>query len=307
MKKVLIVILSFLLSLINQSYAQRLNSEGLKMVERIDIDSITTILFGYDASDRLNKVDVTYLRNRKLIPIREVYTMDRGTITQVSYEGGKPNNRYEYMYRLNSDNKIDSMCVIEHTEKPGNKGRYESELIYKDGEFACLKSVMSTTEGKGWQYEPCYTELLLHYTDGNWHREHINYVLTDEQHRKYAPTLDEEEFIEGRGGMRRIGDFSDWQHEYTYSKDSINDTNIGLNDLFLIKYQTIGYLSSIDNILFRTEWIGLRENMLVVKKKYARRDYFVRYEYDSTGNITDMIYMFNGKEKHRLRIKYVMK
>ena len=304
-RKVLIIGFSFLVLSTVLSHAQRLNSEGLKMVERIDIDSRITILFGYDTSNRLNKVDITNCRDYSGLPTREVYSKNGRIITQSSYEGGKPYDRFEYMYRLNADEKIDSVCIIEHTEEPNCKGRNESELIYKDGVFACLKNVISTTEGKGWHYEPSTSELSLRYTNGNWYREYITYVLTDEQHRKYAPTWDEDEFIEGRGSMRKIGDSSDWQHEYVYSNDSVNDTNIGLNDLFLIDIHSMGYLARIENILFHTEWVGLRESKLVTKKRYGRRDYYVRYEYDSDHNITDMIYLFNGKEMNRLRIKYV--
>ena len=60
---------------------------------------------------------------------------------------------------------------------------------------------------------------------------------------------------------------------------------------------------ALDNILYYTEWIGLRErNMLMNTLMNAKRkERTLVYKYDERGNIVKMIYRYGEKmSKHRV-------
>lgn len=60
---------------------------------------------------------------------------------------------------------------------------------------------------------------------------------------------------------------------------------------------------ALDNILYYTEWIGLRErNMLMNMLMNAKRkERTLVYKYDERGNIVKMIYRYGEKmRKHRV-------
>ena len=60
---------------------------------------------------------------------------------------------------------------------------------------------------------------------------------------------------------------------------------------------------ALDNILYYTEWIGLRErNMLMNTLMNAKRkERTLVYKYDERGNIVKMIYRYGEKmRKHRV-------
>lgn len=88
---------------------------------------------------------------------------------------------------------------------------------------------------------------------------------------------------------------------FLYS-DTINDTNICLNGLTEIKeISGSGNDNVLSNILYFTEWVGIREKYLATKMNICGRKYDITYKYDTKGNIIEV----NYGNKMKIRIEYV--
>lgn len=80
--------------------------------------------------------------------------------------------------------------------------------------------------------------------------------------------------------------------------DKANDTNIGLSDLYNLWNFTDGVYNFEKNLLFYTEWIGLREYYLVDKIYVNKsKSYEVNYKYDERGNIVSIDYIYYYRDK----------
>lgn len=292
--------------------AQRLNSEGLKMVSKVTINSLfydKVIDFSYDENDKLQEVVYTLVK-RNYKPYRtykEVITKRDGKITQKSYFNGNPNDHYEsaednyftYEYCLNNDGKICKFHINAHTWAR-TIARINVELVYKDGVLDELKRTHSYKENAPYfHFDPNISCIKFYYTHQGYYTQRIDYNLTDEQHRKYAPELTEDELKEcENNGMKRYELKKPNYKMYEYSPNIKNDTNIGFNGLHLMLDMGVSSGGdALDNILYYTEWVGLRErNMLL---NYDDKKEALIYRYDSKGNIIKMIYRHGEKMRNR--------
>ena len=116
---------------------------------------------------------------------------------------------------------------------------------------------------------------------------------------KYAPELTEDEYKESLSGMERSEYKIDYD-SYEYSPNIKNDTNIGFNGLELMSEMGVSSGGdALDNILYYTEWVGLRERNMLMNAK--RKERTLVYKYDERGNIVKMIYRYGeNMRKHRV-------
>ena len=87
---------------------------------------------------------------------------------------------------------------------------------------------------------------------------------------------------------------------YEYSPNIKNDTNIGFNGLELMSEMGVSSGGdALDNILYYTEWVGLRERNMLMNAK--RKERTLVYKYDERGNIVKMRYRYGeNMRKHRV-------
>ena len=300
MRKVLFFIVVILVSI--EANAQCLNSDGLKMVSKLKIGKRKVIEFKYN-SDRELKEVVFYYTNIRGYISKEVITKEGNKITQKSYFNGRPYNRFKYEYVLNDEGKITKFTCYEYSDMH-TIGRFYNDIVYENGRISSDTYFFTYKENTDkWCYDPGHTETRFIYKDGGWFYELYHHKLSKEQHIKYAPLFTEDEFIEARNDME-ITHLNDSQHQYVYSEDRKNDTNIGLNYLkFINEFKTS---QGITNILWHTEWIGLREEYLILSK--GLNQYRIEYEYDDKGNIIKMnYYKGNGTEVNvSISIEYLI-
>lgn len=282
MKKVLFFIAVIFISIgVN---AQCLNKDGLKMVSKLKICKDIEIEFKYN-SDRELKEVIFYYTDIDGYISKEVITKEGNKITQKSYFNGRPYNRFKYDYVLNDEGKITKFTCYEYSDMH-TIGRFYNDITYENGKIVKDEYFFTYKENTDvWCHDPSYLERRFIYKNGNWFYERYNYALTNEQHIKYAPLLTEDEFFEARDGMR-ISHVDESQPQYVYSEDKKNDTNIGLSELYFITEFKVS--NCLNNILWYTEWIGLREEYLALHRSVYR--YRIEYEYDDKGNIIKMNY-----------------
>lgn len=289
MKKVLFFILGILISI--GANAQCLNKDGLKMVSKLKIGRNKEIKFKYNSDRELKEIEYLYTDISGYIS-REIITKNENEITQKSYFNGKPYNRFKYDYVLNDNGKITKFTRYEYSDMH-TIGRFYNEIVYKYGRIASDTYFFTYKENTDkWCYDPGHSEFRFIYKNGGWFYEVYHHKLSKEQHIKYAPLFTEDEFIEARDDME-ITHSSSRQPQFVYSKDKRNDTNIGLNELIFTTQFNVS--ECLSNILWYTEWIGLREEYLVLSKN--ANQYRIEYEYDDKGNIIKMnYYSGNGTE-----------
>ena len=301
-----------------QANAQRLNPDGLKMVSRVRIGNNKTIDFKYDDENRLQEVIYTYTYTSTFKSLsnsttyKEVISKNGNVITQSSFINGKPfdhysdnperdgyKNFFKYEYHLNEDGKIEKFYIYEYTWAH-TIARTTNSLYYEDGKLSGICSSSSYKENKPYyHYDPSLLCKKIYYTHQGFYPQKIYYSLTDEQHKKYAPELTEDEYKESLAGMKRNEYKIDYD-SYEYSPNIKNDTNIGFNGLELMSEMGVSSGGdALDNILYYTEWIGLRERNMLMNAK--RKERTLVYKYDERGNIVKMIYRYGEKmRKHRV-------
>lgn len=312
----IIGIFLFMASLLSssQANAQRLNPDGLKMVSRVCIGNNKTIDFKYNDGNRLQEVIYTYTSKilSNSTTYKEVITKNGNAITQSSFINGVPFDHYsdnperdgyetffKYEYHLNEDGKIGKFYIYEYTWAH-TIARTTVSLCYEDGKLSEICSSHSYKENKPYyHYDPSLSCKKIYYTHQGFYPQKIYYSLTDEQHKKYAPELTEDEYKESLSGMERSEYKIDYD-SYEYSPNIKNDTNIGFNGLELMSEMGVSSGGdALDNILYYTEWVGLRERNMLMNAK--RKERTLVYKYDERGNIVKMIYRYGeNMRKHRV-------
>ena len=305
MKKVLFFILCVLSV---NLYSQRLNSNGLKMVSKLSVDKgyiCFDIDFKYD-NNKLNQIIFVYsYTNIGVKPYhtdvsKYVLTKDGNNIIQKSYMNGKPYNRYKYDYKFGEDSKLIHFDVLEYTELQ-KIYRVSNDFIYFNDTILEIQKYTSWIENNIWCYDPGITGNHIKFIDGCWSMNKIYYNLTTEQNRKYAPLYTEDEFNESLPDLNRK-DYGT-KISFLYS-DLINDINVCLNGLFNCENLSLaGNNDLLTNILYFTEWVGIREKYLATQMDINRRKYDITYKYDIKGNIVQVDYISKGNFRNNAKIK----
>lgn len=206
---------------------------------------------------------------------------------------------FKYEYHLNEDGKIGKFYIYEYTWAH-TIARTTVSLCYEDGKLSEICSSHSYKENKPYyHYDSSLSCKKIYYTHQGFYPQKIYYSLTDEQHKKYAPELTEDEYKESLSGMERSEYKIDYD-SYEYSPNIKNDTNIGFNGLELMSEMGVSSGGdALDNILYYTEWVGLRERNMLMNAK--RKERTLVYKYDERGNIVKMIYRYGeNMRKHRV-------
>ena len=299
MKKVLFFILC-LLSV--NLYSQRLNSDGLKMVNKLTVSGTTNyeVEFIYE-KNHLKKLIFTYIEknfNSDNNVYKDILIKEYNTINQKSYLNGKPYNKYEYKYQFNDDSKLVHFDVYQYA--PMEKiFKHTNDFIYINDTICEIQKYSSWIEDGKWCYDPGIDVDLIEYKENIWNLIWKYRNLSNEQRKKYAPLYTEDEFIESKDNLEEMN--YGYIRTFEYS-NIINDVNISLNGLFEIeKMHMSNNGSSLTNILYFTEWIGIREAYLATKLSIGRKVYNITYKYDTRGNIIEM----NYGNKKKIKIKYV--
>ena len=305
MKKVLFFILCLLSVNIN---AQKLNSDGLKMVSKLSVDKgyiCFDIDFKYD-NNKLNQIIFVYsYTNIGVKPYhtdvsKYVLTKDGNNIIQKSYMNGKPYNRYKYDYKFGEDSKLTHFDVLEYTELQ-KIYRTSNDFIYFNDTILEIQKYTSWIENNVWCYDPGITGNHIKFIDGCWSMNKIHYSLTPEMEERYAPLYTEDEFNESLPNLKRK-DYGT-KISFLYS-DSINDINVCLNGLLNCENLGLaGYNDLLTNILYFTEWVGIREKYLATQMDINRRKYDITYKYDTKGNIVQVDYISKGNFRNNAKIK----
>ena len=306
MKKVLFFILCLLSTNLN---AQRVNSDGLKMVSKLSFyqgkvcfdaefiykgNKLSKFIFTYKEKhynlDRTSYIDV----------YKDILERNENTVIQKSYMNGKPYNRYKYDYKFGENSKLTHFDVLEYTELQ-KIYRVSNDFIYFNDTISEIQKYTSWIENNIWCYDPGITGNHIKFIDGCWSMNKIYYNLTPEQNRKYAPLYTEDEFNESLPNLNRK-DYGT-KISFLYS-DSINDINVCLNGLFNCENLSLaGNNDLLTNILYFTEWVGIREKYLATQMDINRRKYDITYKYDTKGNIIQVDYISKGNFRNNAKIK----
>lgn len=305
MKKVLFFILC-LLSV--NLYSQKLNSDGLKMVSKLSVDKgyiCFDIDFKYD-NNKLNQIIFVYsYTNIGVKPYhtdvsKYVLTKDGNSIIQKSYMNGKPYNRYKYDYKFGEDSKLIHFDVLEYTELQ-KIYRTSNDFIYFNDTILEIQKYTSWIENNVWCHDPGVLGNHIKFIEGCWSMDKIHYSLTPEMEERYAPLYTEDEFNESLPNLKRNNYGT--KISFLYS-DSINDTNVCLNGLLNCENLGLaGYNDLLTNILYFTEWVGIREKYLATQMDINRRKYDITYRYDTKGNIVQVDYISKGNFRNNAKIK----
>ena len=305
MKKVLFFILCLLSVNIN---AQKINSDGLKMVSKLSVDKgyiCFDVDFKYD-NNKLNQIIFVYsYTNIGVKPYhtdvsKYVLTKDGNNIIQKSYMNGKPYNRYKYDYKFGEDSKLIHFDVLEYTELQ-KIYRTSNDFIYFNDTILEIQKYTSWIENDVWCHDPGVLGNHIKFIDGCWSMNKIHYSLTSEMEERYAPLYTEDEFNESLPNLKRK-DYGT-KISFLYS-DSINDTNVCLNGL--LNCREICLSSNDDllcNILYFTEWVGIREKYLATQMDINHIKYDIIYTYDTKGNIVQVDYISKESFRHNTKIK----
>ena len=303
MKKVLF----FTLCLLSVNlYSQRLNSDGLKMVSRLRVNGTKNYEVEFLYKDYyLNKLIFTYIeKHRNLdktsynVVYKDVLTRKDNTINQKSYLNNEPYNEYEYKYQFNDDSKLVHFDVYQYA--PMEKiFKHTNDFIYINDTICEIQKYFSWIEDEKWCHDPGIDVDFIEYRENIWNLIWKYRNLSNEQREKYAPLYTEDEFIESKDNLEEMN----YGYIRTFEYSNIrNDVNISLNGLFEIKKMHMSNNgSSLTNILYFTEWVGIREAYLATKLSKGRKVYDITYKYDTKGNIIEV----NYGNKMKIRIEYV--
>ena len=296
-------VLFFILCLLSVNlYSQRLNSDGLKMVSKLTVSGTTN----YEAEfiyekNHLKKLIFTYIEknfNSDNNVYKYILIKEYNTINQKSYLNGKPYNEYEYKYQFNDDSKLVHFDAYQYA--PMEKiFKHTNDFIYINDTICEIQKYSSWIEDEKWCYDPGIDVDLIEYKENIWNLIWKYRNLSNEQREKYAPLYTEDEFIESKDNLEEMN----YGYIRTFEYSNIrNDVNISLNGLFEIKKMHMSNNgSSLTNILYFTEWVGIREAYLATKLSKGRKVYDIIYKYDTKGNIIEVSY---GNKK-KIRIEYV--
>lgn len=259
--------------------AQRLNSDGLKMVNKLSINN-GNICFDAEficKGNKLSKFIFTYKekhynldRTSYIDEYKDILERNENSIIQKSYMNGKPYNRYKYDYKFGEDSKLIHFDVLEYTELQ-KIYRTSNDFIYFNDTILEIQKYTSWIENNVWCHDPGVLGNHIKFIDGCWSMNKIHYSLTPEMEERYAPLYTEDEFNESLPNLKRK-DYGT-KISFLYS-DSINDTNVCLNGLLNCENLGLaGYNDLLTNILYFTEWVGIREKYLATQMDINRRKY----------------------------------
>ena len=289
--------------------AQRLNSDGLKMVNKLSINN-GNICFDAEfiyKGNKLSKFIFTYKekhynldRTSYIDVYKDILERNENSIIQKSYMNGKPYNRYKYDYKFGEDSKLIHFDVLEYTELQ-KIYRTSNDFIYFNDTILEIQKYTSWIENDVWCHDPGVLGNHIKFIDGCWSMNKIHYSLTPEMEERYAPLYTEDEFNESLPNLKRK-DYGA-KISFLYS-DSINDTNVCLNGLLNCENLGLaGYNDLLTNILYFTEWVGIREKYLATQMDINHRKYDITYKYDTKGNIVQVDYISKGNFRNNAKIK----
>lgn len=289
--------------------AQRLNSDGLKMVNKLSVNK-GNICFDAEfiyKGNKLSKFIFTYKekhynldRTSYIGVYKDILERNENSIIQKSYMNGKPYNRYKYDYKFGEDSKLIHFDVLEYTELQ-KIYRTSNDFIYFNDTILEIQKYTSWIENNVWCHDPGVLGNHIKFIDGCWSMNKIHYSLTPEMEERYAPLYTEDEFNESLPNLKRK-DYGT-KISFLYS-DSINDTNVCLNGLLNCENLGLaGYNDLLTNILYFTEWVGIREKYLATQMDINRRKYDITYKYDTKGNIVQVDYISKGNFRNNAKIK----
>lgn len=289
--------------------AQRLNSDGLKMVNKLSVNK-GNICFDAEfiyKGNKLSKFIFTYKekhynldRTSYIGVYKDILERNENSIIQKSYMNGKPYNRYKYDYKFGEDSKLIHFDVLEYTELQ-KIYRTSNDFIYFNDTILEIQKYTSWIENNVWCHDPGVLGNHIKFIDGCWSMNKIHYSLTPEMEERYAPLYTEDEFIKSLPNLDRK-DYGT-KISFLYS-DSINDTNVCLNGLLNCDILSLaGYNDLLTNILYFTEWVGIREKYLATQMDINRRKYDIIYKYDTKGNIVQVDYISRGNFSNNVKIK----
>lgn len=289
--------------------AQRLNSDGLKMVNKLSVNK-GNICFDAEfiyKGNKLSKFIFTYKekhynldRTSYIGVYKDILERNENSIIQKSYMNGKPYNRYKYDYKFGEDSKLIHFDVLEYTELQ-KIYRTSNDFIYFNDTILEIQKYTSWIENNVWCHDPGVLGNHIKFIDGCWSMNKIHYSLTPEMEERYAPLYTEDEFNESLPNLKRK-DYGA-KISFLYS-DSINDTNVCLNGLLNCENLGLaGYNDLLTNILYFTEWVGIREKYLATQMDINRRKYDIIYKYDTKGNIVQVDYISRGNFSNNVKIK----
>jgi hypothetical protein len=231
---------------------------------------------------------------------KDILERNENSIIQKSYMNGKPYNRYKYDYKFGENSKLTHFDVLEYTELQ-KIYRVSNDFIYFNDTILEIQKYTSWIENNVWCYDPGITGNHIKFIDGCWSMNKIHYSLTPEMEERYAPLYTEDEFNESLPNLNRK--YYGTKISFLYL-DSINDTNVCLNGL--LNCREICLSSNDDllcNILYFTEWVGIREKYLATQMDINRRKYDITYKYDTKGNIVQVDYISKGNFRNNAKIK----
>lgn len=289
--------------------AQRLNSDGLKMVNKLSVNK-GNICFDAEfiyKGNKLSKFIFTYKekhynldRTSYIDVYKDILERNENSIIQKSYMNGKPYNRYKYDYKFGENSKLTHFDVLEYTELQ-KIYRTSNDFIYFNDTILEIQKYTSWIENNVWCHDPGVLGNHIKFIDGCWSMNKIHYSLTPEMEERYAPLYTEDEFNESLPNLKRE-DYGT-KISFLYS-DSINDTNVCLNGLLNCENLGLaGYNDLLTNILYFTEWVGIREKYLATQMDINRRKYDITYKYDAKGNIVQVDYISKGNFRNNAKIK----
>lgn len=289
--------------------AQRLNSDGLKMVNKLSVNK-GNICFDAEfiyKGNKLSKFIFTYKekhynldRTSYIGVYKDILERNENSIIQKSYMNGKPYNRYKYDYKFGEDSKLIHFDVLEYTELQ-KIYRTSNDFIYFNDTILEIQKYTSWIENNVWCHDPGVLGNHIKFIDGCWSMNKIHYSLTPEMEERYAPLYTEDEFNESLPNLKRK-DYGT-KISFLYS-DSINDTNVCLNGLLNCENLGLaGYNDLLTNILYFTELVGIREKYLATQMDINRRKYDITYKYDTKGNIVQVDYISKGNFRNNAKIK----
>ena len=213
---------------------------------------------------------------------------------------GKTYNRYKYDYKFGEDSKLIHFDVLEYTELQKTY-RTSNDFIYFNDTILEIQKYTSWIENNVWCHDPGVLGNHIKFIDGCWSMNKIHYSLTPEMEERYAPLYTEDEFIKSLPNLDRK-DYGT-KISFLYS-DSINDTNVCINGLLNCDNLSLaGYNDLLTNILYFTEWVGIREKYLATQMDINRRKYDIIYKYDTKGNIVQVDYISRGNFSNNVKIK----
>jgi hypothetical protein len=272
------------------------------MVSKLTVSGTTN----YEAEfiyekNHLKKLIFTYIEknfNSDNNVYKYILIKEYNTINQKSYLNGKPYNEYEYKYQFNDDSKLVHFDVYQYA--PMEKiFKHTNDFIYINDTICEIQKYSSWIEDEKWCYDPGIDVDIIEYKENIWNLIWKYRNLSNEQREKYAPLYTEDEFIESKDNLEEMN----YGYIRTFEYSNIrNDVNISLNGLFEIKKMHMSNNgSSLTNILYFTEWVGIREAYLATKLSKGRKVYDIIYKYDTKGNIIEVSY---GNKK-KIKIEYV--